>query len=175
RIAAKADVPPDGFAAGEVLLREALVDDYVAVAVVEAVGARVDVGELRSLIAIVELASRQHRDAHRPEVPGADGVAVRIHWLALRGVVPLDRHGAIPLAAVEQSHVRERHALHARLRAEAVDERSIERRHADGRVARETGLDIERDDALGVQPEIDEPQVAKRADEEPGADEQQDR
>src|SRR5262249_30731405 len=161
------DVPPDRILVAEEPLREALVDDRVAVSVAAPV-ALIRVGRPRrgALVAPVELASPQDRNPHRLEVAGADRIAVGISLLARLRVVPPDGHRAAPLVALEQADAGERHTLYARLRADPLHERLVERRNPLRRIAADRRRDVERDHALGPDAEIEQPQILERADEQ---------
>ena len=176
RIEAEADVAADRAPVAEEALRIALVDDRVAVAVAPSV-VDVRVGRLRrrAFVARLELAANEHRNPHRPEVARADRVAVRVHLLARLGLIAFDGHRAVPLVALEQTDVRERHRLDAGLRRQPLDERFVQGGNPLRRVAADRRRDVEGDQALRLDAEIDQPQILERADEEPGADEQQHR
>ena len=51
-----------------------------------------------------EVAALEERDAHRLEVAGRQRVHERLHVLAVLGLVPFDRHRAVPLVAGQDRH-----------------------------------------------------------------------
>ena len=122
-----------------------------------------------------ELAARDERHAHRPEVAGADLVEAGVAVDVGPGLEALDLHVVAPVAAGEQRHERGRHAGDARQRRELVFEPLEQLARPLGRVGVELRRDAERDDVVDLEAEIDAADVEQALGEEARADEQRHR
>ncbi len=168
RPVAPADVAADDVDGLEEVLGELPIDDgdaRPAVLVVVPPG---------GLIGQPEVAAGQHLHAHRLEIPGRQRVHEGLHVLAVRGLVALDRHRAVPFVASEDSHLRGSRGADAGDRLDALEELVLEVRAARVVVAVQARIDLERDEVLGlVDAGVGATQVLQAAREQPGAEQQQ--
>src|SRR5206468_9094340 len=101
--------------------------------------------------------------------------AVRVHELALLGLVALDREGAVPFVPFEQADARERDIDDAWLRSKPFDDRLVERGHARRRIAADVWVQVERDEALRFETEVEQPQIPETSNGQTGTHEKEHR
>ena len=132
------------------------------------------VGPLGGLIGQREIAAGEHRHVHGLEVAGRQGVHERLHVLAVRGLVALDRHRAVPLVTGENRHRRRARRADAGNRLDPLEQLVLEIGAAGLVVAVQARVDLERDEVLGLADAgVGAAQVLQAAREEPGAEEEQ--
>ncbi len=165
-------MPADRAAIAEVVTRIALAHDRDAI---QRNRVRTRLGRIETHVAVREIASFDQLDAHRPKVARADGVAERVHVLARLWLVPFDRHRAVPLVALEEAHLCKGGGADSGHGADPLDELFVELLRANRGVAAERRRDVEGHEVVDVQAEVEQTQIAQAADEQPCADEQQNR
>ena len=155
--------PPETFADGaralEEVLGEAAIDDRHGRVLLE--------------VHPREVPAFEERDLHRLEVAGRQRVHERLHVFAVRSAVPLDRHRAVPLVPAQDGHGGHPGRRDARRRAQAFEQILIELHPARTVVAVERRRQLEGDEVVERHPRVGLLQVLEAADEEPGAEEQQ--
>ena len=120
-----------------------------------------------------EIAAFEERNLHRLEVAGRQRVHERLHVFAIRSAVPLDRHGAVPLVAAQNGHGSHAGRRDARRRAQALEQTLIELHSARTVVAVERRRQLKSDEVVERHSRVGPLQILEAADEEPGAEEQQ--
>ena len=129
---------------------------------------------LDAIVMLVELPAEEHRHAHRPEEARADGVAHRCRVVLLR-VIALDRHIHSPAVPFQDADECGRGGGHTGGVLETCLRRFREVVSASRVVPAAGQVDAERQEMRRTESGVHGKQVVHAPDEQPGADEQQER